>query len=137
MTAAAIATAIAMATPIIDGLIHEKNSKKAARMRQNLNEILASYNLKISDLRRQLEARGIRYNDILEKLNYTSPAGSAFKAKAQEQKDYQDFVDKTNTQINKLQNQSERIAAQLNQDIERKETSGIGTELVKVVGLGG
>lgn len=112
MSGAAIASAIAAAYPIIDSITGNINARKAADIRNDLNQILAQYNLKISDLRSGLEKRGIKYNNLMDKLGYTSPAGRAHQIKNEAELEYAKDVEQTNKQINKLQRQADLIASE-------------------------
>lgn len=112
MTAAAVAAAIAAAYPIVDSITGNINARKAAEIRNELNKILAQYNVKISDLRSGLEKRGIKYNNLMDKLGYTSPAGRAHQIKNEAEREYAKDVEQTNKQINELQRKSELIATE-------------------------
>lgn len=125
LSAATIATVVAMAYPIVDAMIHERNAKKAANLRAQLNTLLTTNNVKINDLRAGLEKKGIRYNILMNALSSTSPAGKAWQMKKQADKEYVDSLKQTNTQINQLTKASELLSSQANKDIEKLETKGV------------
>lgn len=125
LSAATIATVVAMAYPIVDAMIHERNAKKAANLRAQLNTILAANNVKINDLRAGLEQKGIRYNVLMNAIDNTSPAGKAWQMKKQADKEYVDSLRNANTQINQLTKASEILSSQANKDIEKLESKGV------------
>lgn len=125
LSAATIGTIVAMAYPIVDAMIHERNAKKAANLRAQLNTLLAANNVKINDLRAGLEQKGIRYNVLMNAIDNTSPAGKAWQMKKQADKEYVDSLRQANTQINQLTKASELLSSQANKDIEKLESKGI------------
>lgn len=125
LSAATIGTVVAMAYPIVDAMIHERNSKKAAELRAQLSTLLAANNVRINDLRSALEQKGIRYNTLMNALSGTSPAGNAWKMKQQAEREYADATQKANTQINQLTRSSELLSGQMSKQAEKLESKGI------------
>lgn len=126
--AAAIAAAlgaVVSAYPMLDSIAREKNSKQAVRIRKELNTILSKYNLKISDLRNEIEKRGLSYNKLVEALGTVSPAGRANKVRehAYSNKAKQDAEQMS--QINKLQNQADIVSAEYGKRAEDYDSRGV------------
>lgn len=130
-TAAAIAGIAAAAYPILDSIAREKNSKKAVKLRNELNVILSQYNLKISDLRNEIERRGLDYNKIVESLNTVSPAGSAHKVREQAYSDKRAKDAEQMDQINKLQRQADLVTADYNKKSEDYDSRGIIRTIIR------
>jgi hypothetical protein len=130
-TVAAVAGIVAAAYPILDSIAREKNSKKAVKLRNELNVILSKYNLKISDLRNEIERRGLDYNKIVESLNTVSPAGSAFKVREQAYSDKRAKDAEQMDQINKLQRQADLVTADYNKKSEDYDSRGFIRTIIK------
>lgn len=124
-TAAAVASAIAVAYPLVESILRERNSKKASKLRKELEQVLSQYNLKLDDLRKDLELRGIKYNQLNEALAYASPVGRAGKMKRQAEADYRKDVDTINKKIADTTNQMNQYSALENKRISDTESKGV------------
>lgn len=132
--AGAIGNAVAAAFPLLDGLAREVSSKEAAKLRESLNMVLNEYNLKISQLRNEIERRGLNYNTIMDNLSSVSVAGRAQKVKEKATHDKAVKDRQQMSQINKLQNQADQYSAIQNKKIDQTESRGLFGSIKTIFG---
>lgn len=125
MSVSAVAGALALIYPLAESIVHEFNSKKANQKRKELDQVLARFNLKLDDLRKQLELKGIDYNQLMDKLAYTSPVGKAHKIKQSAEKEYRSAVDTINSKIADTTEKMNQYSAIENKGISDIESRGV------------
>lgn len=125
VSVATIASVAAIIYPIAESIIKEQNSKKVAKLRKMLDLKLNKYNVEIDQLKNELERRGLRYQNLVDKLSFVSPVGSAKQARDEAEKTYMKDVDTINTAIKDKTNEMNKIAALDNEKINRLEGKGV------------
>lgn len=124
-TLAGVASAIALIYPIAESIVHEYNAKKVSKKRREIDQILSRFNLKIDQLRKDLEIKGINYNQLMDRLAYSSPVGSAHKIKQEAEKQYRSDVETINSQIANATDTMNQYAAIENKKLADQESKGI------------
>lgn len=125
LTAAGVANAFALAYPIVESIVRNHNAKKAAKLRKDLDQILSRFNLKLDQLRKQLELKGINYSQLMEKLNYVAPGGGGDQARRKAELQYRKDVETINSAIADTTDKMNQYSALKNEEISKKENQGI------------
>lgn len=125
ITLGTIASVAAIIYPIAESIIKEHNSKKIAKLRKELDLKLNKYNVQIDQLKNELERRGLRYQNLLNKLSSVSPVGSAKQARDEADVAYLKDVDTINSAIKDTNNKMNKIAAIDNEKINKLEGKSV------------
>lgn len=124
-TAAAVGNAIVLAYPIIESIVRNTNARRAAELRKDLDQVLSKFNVKLDQLRKQLELKGINYNQLMDKLNYVAPGGGGDQARRKAEKQYREDVDTINSAIADTTDKMNQYAALENEKIAKTENRGL------------
>jgi hypothetical protein len=121
----AVASAASIVYPIAESIIKEQNAKKASEIRKRMDQVLSRYNLKLSQIKDNLEQMGLNYNVLMDKLRTVSPSSSGAKIRDEASKEYYNAVVKGDKDIRTITDQMNQYSAIRNKEASDLESKGV------------
>lgn len=125
ITLAGLGTAASIIYPIAESIIKENNAKKANEIRKKMDQVLSRYNLKISQIKDNLEQMGLSYNILMDKLRTVSPSSSGAKIRDEASREYYNATKKGNEEVRTITDQLNQYSAIKNKEASDLESKGV------------